>query len=325
MPEANSEGGEDVSKPWRKFNFREWRSDEKLRRCSRDVQAIWLDLCGLIYEAEDMGRLSVIDDGVRRPYTRSELCKITGDDWRVMDRATAELVKHGVCDLEGGYLVSRRIAREEQKALQDASNGAKGGNPALKDKAVGENGVNPQKPEFQKPESEEGRGKRQPKFDFSDIDADDLDALEAGCRKWANGSLAPTAGPLVLAPVIKLLKPVSGPVCLMEDVRNGIMAGAASLHANGRQVSTLSYFEKPIIRARDERLRPNPEPENHHERTGQSQSGTTSYGSRGSRAGSGKQHAGDDLVLAAMRMRSRREEQDDFSGESGDRGIERVA
>ena len=291
-----------MSKRWRKFNFREWRSDEKLRRCSRDVQAIWLDLCGLIYEAEDMGRLSVMDGGERRPYARSELCKITGDDWRVMDRALKELVQHGVCGNEGGYLVSRRIAREEQKALQDASNGAKGGNPSLLDKGLAEKGVNPQNPDFQKPDLNQGSVERAPAFNFSDIDADDLDQLEAGCRKWANGSLAPIAGPLVLAPVVKLLKPVSGPKCLIEDVRNGIMAGAASLHANGRQVSNLNYFEKPIIRARDERLRPNPEPEKHHERAGQGQSGRRANGRGYVRAGAGREHGSAPLDAAWGRL-----------------------
>jgi uncharacterized protein YdaU (DUF1376 family) len=62
-----------------------------------------------------------------------------------------------------------------------------------------------------------------PAFDFSNVDGSDLDQLEAACRKWANGSLVQTAGPMVLAPIVRLLKPRSGPTCTMEDVRNGIM------------------------------------------------------------------------------------------------------
>lgn len=128
---------------WQKFNFRDWRNDEQLRLCARDVQAVWLDLVGLIYEANDAGRLSTVDGGGRRPYTRAELCRITGDDWRVMQRALDELFARGVYDKVDGYVVSRRLARAWQQALQDASNGAKGGNPSLKNKGVSEKGVNP--------------------------------------------------------------------------------------------------------------------------------------------------------------------------------------
>jgi hypothetical protein len=128
---------------WQKFNFRDWRNDEQLRLCARDVQAVWLDLVGLIYEANDAGRLSTVDGDARRPYTRAELCRITGDDWRVMQRALDELFARGVYDKVGGYVVSRRLARAWQQALQDASNGAKGGNPSLKNKGVAEKGVNP--------------------------------------------------------------------------------------------------------------------------------------------------------------------------------------
>jgi uncharacterized protein YdaU (DUF1376 family) len=99
-----------------------------------------------------------------------------------------------------------------------------------------------------------------PAFDFSNVDGSDLDQLEAACRKWANGSLVQTAGPMVLAPIVRLLKPNGGPTCTMDDVRNGIMKAAESLHRRGERVN-IAYFEKPILQARDERLRPNPEPE----------------------------------------------------------------
>lgn len=117
-----------------------------------------------------------------------------------------------------------------------------------------------------------------PAFDFSDVDGSDLDQLEAACRKWANGALVQTAGPMVLAPIVRILKPHSGPVCTMEDVRNGIMKAAESLHRRGEKVG-IAYFEKPILQARDERLRPNPEPElsnGRHQRPSVA-GGTTGY------------------------------------------------
>jgi hypothetical protein len=60
-----------------------------------------------------------------------------------MQRALDELFARGVYDRVDGYVVSRRLARAWQQALQDASNGAKGGNPALKNNGVGKKGVNP--------------------------------------------------------------------------------------------------------------------------------------------------------------------------------------
>lgn len=282
-----------MSKRWHKFNFREWRSDEKLRRCDRDVQAIWLDLCGLIYEAEDMGRLSVEEDGVRRPYTRSELCRLTGDDPRVMNRALSQLVKNRVCEEEGGYLVSRRIAREELKAQLDASNGAKGGNPSLKDKALGEKGVNPQKPETQKPDfvgvGSASQFEVDGRFRLPDS-REGWNELGKTICGWANGSLTPQAAPseIVLQPVLQLLNPPSGPRVTLDDVRVGIMSTAAQLHAAGRTVKTLGYFKNPIIEARDTRLKPNPEVSN--ERAGQSQSKRDANGRGGHRQGAGGKH-----------------------------------
>ena len=125
------------------------------------------------------------------------------------------------------------------------------------DKALGQNGVNPQKPEFQRQEKKEGVVARIEKFDFSALDGDALDALETEVRKWANGSLAPIAGPLNLAPITKLL--AGG--CTMADVKSGVIAGSTSLHNGGRQTDTLEYFTKPIVRARDDRMKPIPAPE----------------------------------------------------------------
>jgi uncharacterized protein YdaU (DUF1376 family) len=144
-----------------------------------------------------------------------------------------------------------------------------------------------------------------PAFDFSNVDGSDLDQLEAACRKWANGSLVQTAGPMVLAPIVRLLKPNSGPTCTMEDVRNGIMKAAESLHRRGERVN-IAYFEKPILQARDERLRPNPEPEiinGGHERSSPAGRGQA-YRGRGpsedildrALANVGRRQAGSDII-----------------------------
>lgn len=138
--------------------------------------------------------------------------------------------------------------------------------------------------------------------ELSEVSESNLDELEASCRKWANGSLANRAGPLILGPVIRLLKPISGEPCTLDDVRNGITKAAASLHKRGQQVSSLGYFEKPIIAERDQRLTPLPEPEIHHERAGQGQSGRPANGRGNLRAGAGREHGTAPLDAAWGRL-----------------------
>jgi len=90
-----------------------------------------LDLCGLIYDAGDMGRLSI--DG--QAATPEQLAAILGDDIRVVRRLLLELEVAAVFDrTEEGFIQSRRILREEVRQKSARSFGKLGGNPALKSK-----------------------------------------------------------------------------------------------------------------------------------------------------------------------------------------------
>lgn len=134
---------------WRKFNFTEWRADRRLKLVSREARSVWLDLCGMIYEAEDMGRLSI--DG--RPYTEAELGDLLDEDVRVVRRTLKELEKAGVFSrTEDGFIQSRRILREEVRRTSGRSFGKLGGNPALKTGDKPKRTLNPieQEPESRK-------------------------------------------------------------------------------------------------------------------------------------------------------------------------------
>ena len=157
----------------------------------------------------------------------------------------------------------------------------------------------------------------------------DFDALETSCRKWANGSLN-----LVeyaahdLSPITRLLKPPGGGIaCNLDDVRNGISKVAAGLHAKGEQVGTLKYFTKAIIRERDLRLTPLPEPEKINERAGQnpSRSGTGGHADRGVRARPGREQRSATFDTALAELFSGGETQAEFSNGPDDGGIQRVA
>lgn len=212
------------------------------------------------------------------------ISRYVGCSIRKWKQVRDELVAMGKLAVEEGVISNSRADEvlEKQRSYQDkqSENRARPNknnaqeNPSKTTRAKSES-----EPE---PEVEDDRIPA-PAFDFSNVDGSDLDQLEAACRKWANGALAVTAGPLILAPIIRLLKPHSGPGCTMDDVRNGIMKAAESVHRRGDKVG-IAYFEKPILQARDERLRPNPEPEitnGRHERSGNA-GGFRARGGRGS-------------------------------------------
>lgn len=97
---------------WRKFNFKEWRSSPELLQCSRAARSLWLDLCGLIYEAEDGGRLTLRG----APYDSRQLAAVLGDDPRTITAVLKELGQAGVYSVDpDGAIFCRRIRREMLK------------------------------------------------------------------------------------------------------------------------------------------------------------------------------------------------------------------
>jgi hypothetical protein len=143
-------GTDDKRKPWLKFWGRDWRSSAKLRLCSPLARAVWIDMITLMAEARPPGFLLV--DGV--PPTPDELASLIGTPAREVRRALAELAGKRVYSVVGqpmaddvaclipgaipaGVILSRRMVRDEAKAVKDRENGRGGGNPSLK------RGVNP--------------------------------------------------------------------------------------------------------------------------------------------------------------------------------------
>lgn len=136
---------DDRRKPWLKFFGRDWRSSAKLRLCSPLARAVWIDMITLMAEARPAGFLLV--DGV--PPTPDELASLIGTPAREVRRALAELAGKRVYSVVGqpmaddvaclvpgalpaGTILSRRMVRDEAKAVKDRENGRGGGNPTLK-------------------------------------------------------------------------------------------------------------------------------------------------------------------------------------------------
>jgi uncharacterized protein YdaU (DUF1376 family) len=229
------------------------------------------------------------------------------------------LIAAGKLAVEGGMLSNTRAAVELNKQASWRQQQAENGAGSNKNKDEEKRPLPHSKPE---PKVEEqGSVARVEKVDFSALDANDLDALEDHVRKWANGSLAPIAGPLNLAPITKLI--AGG--CSIDDVKSGVMAGATSLHNGGRQTDSLEYFKKPILRARDDRLKPLPEPENRNERAGQSQSGANRNVRGRGGARSGGEHGASPYGAAWDRLFGGDQEATDVPFEPIDGRSERVA
>jgi len=137
----------------------------------------------------------------------------------------------------------------------------------------------------------------------------DLNALEASCRQWANGSLNLTApGARDISLILRLLKPPTGAEpCTLDDVRNGIAIAAESLHRRGQLASSLAYFHQPILQARDSRLTSHSKMEIAYERSRQGAGRAAHNGEGGAGGRPRQQHGGDGLLAAAARIRARQE------------------
>jgi hypothetical protein len=124
-----------VSKrPWLKWYPSDWRSEPSLRMCSRAARSLWVDLIGLMHDAEPYGHLLI---NGKAPTTK-QLAAILGDSEKELKNLLVELENAGVFSKnEAGVITSRRMVRDEEKARQDANNGKRGGNPRVK------GGVNP--------------------------------------------------------------------------------------------------------------------------------------------------------------------------------------
>jgi len=249
------------------------------------------------------------------------ISRYVGCSIRKWKQVRDELVAMGKIHVQDGMISNSRADEviEKQRSYQDQQ--AENRSGKNKNKAVEKRPST-----YTEPEPEEVSRVVFARGELSDVTEADLNELEANCRKWANGSLAERAGPLVLGPIIRLLKPNGGTPCTMADVRQGITQAAASLHKRGERVSSLNYFEKPILAARDERLRPNPEPEIHHERAGQGQGGVRSRNANGgSRTGPRYKHGGNGLVAGLALLQSHAEAQDAVPDRPEDWRNDRVA
>lgn len=122
-----------MSNPWLKFYPSDWASDPKLGFCSLAARGLWMEILCLMHEAEPRGSLLI---NGRQPSARqiAILARCTPDE---AVAALRELEDAGVFDRDDeGVIVSRKMKRDEEKSAKAKADGAKGGNPTLKNEAA---------------------------------------------------------------------------------------------------------------------------------------------------------------------------------------------
>lgn len=139
-------------RPWMKWYPGDWRADPLLRACDPISRYVWMEMIGLMHEAEPYGHLVLAG----RAMDYATLSRVIGVDQGVVKGAVKELESLGVFNrTDGGVIVSRRMVRDETRRKTLQNNGAKGGNPKLKnqelsgslDKQAANQEDKPQKPE----------------------------------------------------------------------------------------------------------------------------------------------------------------------------------
>ncbi|HEX5183601.1 MAG TPA: hypothetical protein VFW19_10675 [Allosphingosinicella sp.] len=148
------EGAEQVkaAKPYMQFYPQDWRADEKLRLCSLAARGLWIEILALMHRSERYGHL-LISGHVP---TDVQLAVQVGAPPQEVSAMLAELQSAGVFSrAASGAIYSRRMTRDEKKALIARQNGKSGGNPSLRktkekpasDKGQDKGEVKPQRPE----------------------------------------------------------------------------------------------------------------------------------------------------------------------------------
>jgi hypothetical protein len=120
------------SRPWMKFYPSDWRADPLLRSCEPLSRYVWLEMIGLMHEAEPYGHLIFAG----KPMAPAVLARMIAMDLGDVTAALAELDAMGVYSRDAeGAIYSRRMVRDEEKHRRASTFGKRGARAkAQKDK-----------------------------------------------------------------------------------------------------------------------------------------------------------------------------------------------
>ena len=115
--------------PWLKWYPADWRAETTLRMVGREARSLWIDIIGVMHEAEPYGHLLI---GGLKP-TLKQLSQIFGDEPDKIASLLHELQTANVFSVnEQGVIYSRRMVEDRQKSQVLSEAGKAGGSPLLK-------------------------------------------------------------------------------------------------------------------------------------------------------------------------------------------------
>jgi hypothetical protein len=143
-----------TARPWLKWYPGDWRADPLLRSCEPVSRYVWLEMIGLMHEAEPYGHLVLAG----RAMDYKTLSRVIGVDQGDVKRAVKELEDRGVLSRnDSGVIFSRRMIRDENRRETLQKNGSKGGNPRLKKQELSGGLDNQEANQEDKPQKPEAR------------------------------------------------------------------------------------------------------------------------------------------------------------------------
>lgn len=255
--------------PWMKWFPSDWRADAKLGACDPMTRYVWMEMLGLMHEGEPYGHLTIAGRKIT-PDTLSRLIRVP---LKAVKSALRELDLNAVFSVtDDGVIYSRRMVREDFRATSSRVNGAKGGNPALRNQWVadgrdkGRHKVedNTQKPDarYQSPESpiqlQQQQSVTAPERAAPPAAAavppgeiPDSKTLERMCREAAGLENDPAPGWFNVSQIIDLM--VDG-FDLSTDILPVIRTKAAECRVKGSHPRTWGFFVPVIREAKVRRL-----------------------------------------------------------------------
>lgn len=107
----------------------DWRKDLGVQSLSYEDRGIWWEMCILMHESEERGKL-VLNSS---PMTNEQVAKCLGLDNQKFNQTLTTLLSSGVAsrDTETGAIFCRRMVRDEKTRKIRTECGKKGGNPVL--------------------------------------------------------------------------------------------------------------------------------------------------------------------------------------------------
>lgn len=250
--------------PWFKFYPADWRADVALRSCTPTARAIWIDLLGLMHEAEPYGYLLINGEApsVKR------LCGLLNMHHKTLIAGLKDLQINGVYSVDSeGVIFSRRMVRDYEKAKRDQDNGRRGGNPNIKKKDGP--GVNPPLNGQDKAQRPEARGQNKPAPHLRERASFDAglwnDRLRQAHEHAGDAMRGTDPAAHTFRDLRLLCEPAVGEPCDWDaDVLPAIDVISARKLACGEKFDNWSYIRRAAIENRDRRLAGLPPPEQPH-------------------------------------------------------------